>query len=340
MEHHKPHHSAQFEGFYTKFDLPSGASLIIVICTVPKATRRPHLVHFTYVPHNDAAIYQHELDVSDLAFSDVADGDGFSLHTPDGQARLTRAKNSGSLVIKTSDIVFKAKFLSRKAWSSQVSTPEWLLVYLPLPLHWHVHSLASKAKFSLQLPPFANLPQEDRAGIATAHEEKNWANGFPSAHMWIQARNAGGGICLAGGKIMGMEAFLVGYRNEALGLEIDYRPPFALSVLGMSPFMSFRSDWESRTFEMNVANLAYKIKVKARAVRDSFFNLSAPTPDGHKENDMAESMKASVEVSVWKRSWPFGTWTSVCTDRFDGAALEFGGGYYSGRGKGEKTKTK
>ena len=61
MEQFTPHPKSRFEGFYSKFDLPSGSHLALIICTVPKATKlAPHMVNFTYYPTSRTPIFQRE----------------------------------------------------------------------------------------------------------------------------------------------------------------------------------------------------------------------------------------------------------------------------------------
>jgi len=333
MEHHRPHASPTFEGYYNKFLLPSGASLILIISNVPKGTEQAHMVCFTYVPHDGSDIFQQELYPEDLTFEDNPNGGSFELRAPEG---LVSMEGGGNFSFVHEDVVFRATVKKRTAWSTRTSTPEGILVYLPLPLHWHVQSLASVCDFMLELPPSVRLPRDDMKGQAMVHEEKNWANGFPTAHMWVQARAGGRGVCLAGGKILGMQAFLAGYRNDQQQLEIDFRPPFALKFLGVGPFMSFHSDWENRTFSLSVQDLAHKMVLKASAPKGSFFGLSAPLPGGHQSNAMAQSMNATVEVEVWRRNGWFGGWLILCKDKFEGAALEFGGDYYPLAGSEKK----
>ncbi|KAF1981213.1 hypothetical protein K402DRAFT_398717 [Aulographum hederae CBS 113979] len=232
-------------------------------------------------------------------------------------------------------------------WSSTWQTPEALLIHLPLPLHWHVHTLASPCSFTLSLPPSANLPAIDTSGTATLHAEKNWAHSFPSAHIWMQAREAASGrsLCLAGGEILGTEAFLLGYRDPATPasdgggddgggpMELDFRPPFAMKVLGYSPFMRIRVDWPNRKVELAVQSFTRKIVVSASAPRDTFFQLSAPYPDGHRRNMLMESFETSIRVEVYQSWWGVGPWKLVAGHEFEKGSLEFGGGYYGESGE-------
>jgi hypothetical protein len=85
----------------------------------------------------------------------------------------------------------------------------------------------------------------DTSSTAWVHQEKNWGNSFPKSHIWIQARNGDRRICLAGGVVVPVvKAFLVGYRSK--DLDMDFKPPFAMQLFGLSPFMSTRVDWSQR----------------------------------------------------------------------------------------------
>ncbi|EDU40383.1 conserved hypothetical protein [Pyrenophora tritici-repentis Pt-1C-BFP] len=294
MEHYAPHPSSQFEGWYSKFDLASGAHIALIICSVPKATSRPHMVSFTYYPASGDSIFQREHFV-----------DTSSTHT---------------------------------TWRQDKSTPEGWFINLPLPLHWHVHSLCSPATFTLNIPALGDaFPAVDRQNRATIHQEKNWANSFPDAHMWVQAwdNKEKRGISLAGGKIMYNTAYLVGYRSPAL--DLDFIPPFSISYLNLaSPFMNVANDWESRSFSISVSNYSYKLELKAHAPKEhGWFGLAAPFPNGHRANFAIESFIAMIEVRISERDgwWPWSAWKEVKTERWEGASLEFAGGYYPERGE-------
>lgn len=332
MEHHKPHPSAVFEGYYSKFDLPSGAHLALIACRVKNANQRPYMVSFTYVPAKDCSkTFQREIWSESMEMKTSSKGDGFRINIP-GTGFITWTTNYTEYDIETPEFSFKAKSSSRTPWSKETNTPESLLVNLPLPLHWHVQSLASKCTFTLEIPS-QNLPLEDKTGSATIHDEKNWAHSFPSAHMWLQARSDDRGFCCAGGQILGLEAFLLGYRSK--NLNVDFRPPFAVRVAGWSPFLSYSSDWEGRTFEASMQSFRQKLVVRASAPKGSFFSLSSPFPEGHRENFLGQSFQATIEVEVYESGW-FGPWRLVREDRFEDGSLEFGGGYYPPAGSKER----
>ena len=337
MEHFAPHNKSCFEGFYSKFDLPSGSHIVLVLCSVPDAHKLPpHMVSFTYYPSTGFPIFQREHWVSNIERQIIGSGNAFELRTDLGSMRVS-ADGTTSYDFATQEWNLHATTRSRVGWfpEKRKETPEGLLVHPPLPLHWHVHSLSSQTKFRLEIPS-ENVVDEDKEGIAYVHQEKNWANSFPSAHVWVQARDQAGsrGICLAGGKILGMDAFIIGYRSPSLNL--DFLPPFALALpFSMSPFMSHSVDYCTRTFRLTVFNLWHKIEVRAQAPKEGgWFGLGSPFPEGHRENYCSESFLAVVKVTLWeKRRWWDCSWTEIKKDVFRGASLEFAGEYFPGRGE-------
>lgn len=344
MQHSRPHRRAAFEGYYNKFTLPSGATVLIVISKVHNASSQGDSVSLTYVPAAEKDPCHCQLWPDSLQYLDNDPIGGFTLLAPDGSARAAFHVNKTVYDIHLPSLDFSATTGPPLPWSRTapaiLNTPASWLASLPLPLQWHVHSLGSSADFTLRLPGSAALPAEDRAGKAVVHQEKNWAHSFPSAHVWIQARRGAKGICMAGGQTLGMDAFLLGYRDDDAGIEVNMQPPFALGVrfLGLSPFMSHSVDWPQRTFEMTVQSLTQKVVVKAHAPKGTFFALAAPFSEGHRDNWLGQSMKATVEVSVFHRPWwVLNAWQCSVKEEFQGAALEFGGEYYGARGT-EQTK--
>lgn len=331
------HSNTAFEGYYARFVLPSGASLALVICSVPNASHKPYMVSLTYVPLDTPAT-QHELWVSNItakntgseSFEVVIPGIGFMKSDHHGRTEY-------SIQDEDAGIFFQATTTSRAPWMPEkfLSSPEGWIANLPLPMHWYVHSIASNSTFSLVLPD-AELPAIDTSGSAVAHIEKNWAKSFPKAHIWMQARddNHGSSLCVAGGKILGLNAFLLGYRSKDLSM--DFRPPFALSIAGCSPFLGVDVDWEQRTVTLGVMGLLRKIVIKAQAPKGTFFTLSSPFPEGHRGNYLAQSFQTRIDLEIYKRQ-RLGKWELMKCDHFEGAALEFGGGHYPFAGTNIRT---
>ncbi|KAF2088979.1 hypothetical protein K490DRAFT_38526 [Saccharata proteae CBS 121410] len=339
MNHFAPHPRSVFEGWYSKFTLPSGASIALVICTVPDAPTRPHMVSFTYVPQDVSRIYQKELWVESIERVELQDG-AFELSVPGVGYMRCDADSTTTYELVTPEFELRGTCRgngNRIPWSASQSTPEGLLVYLPLPLHWHVHSLGSLVDFNLSLPTRPELLFDaDKRGTALLHQEKNWANSFPNAHIWIQARKEASGFCCAGGQILGMEAYLIGYRAANNAHSLDFKPPLALRMLGFSPFMTVDVDWETREVRLSVQGFWQKLVLRARAPKGTFFPLSSPFPEGHRENFLGQSFQATLEIEVWKRRGWLGGWGLVHTERFEGASLEFGGAYYGSAGTDKK----
>ncbi|ORY07793.1 hypothetical protein BCR34DRAFT_489197 [Clohesyomyces aquaticus] len=328
MEHFAPH-SSVFEGWYSKFDLPSGGHVALVICSVPNATSLPpHMVSFTYYPKSGSPIFQREHWVSSIDHRITGPDNAFELLVPDMGSMNVAADSTTTYDLSCSDWTLQARTRDRTPWGNKKSTPEGWLVQLPLPLHWHVHTLDSSCDFKLDIPSL-DLPASDQRCVASVHQEKNWASSFPSSHMWIQARNGDRGIYIAGGKILGVTAYILGYRSP--DLDFDFLPPFAMCVLGISPSMKVDHDWDSRAFHISVQGLWRKIVVKASAPGDrGWFGLGSPFPEGHRRNFCTESFLATVEVEVSDRGW-WG-WKERRREVFEHASLEFGGEYFPERG--------
>ncbi|KAF2264472.1 hypothetical protein CC78DRAFT_580253 [Lojkania enalia] len=331
MEHYKAHPEAVFEGYYSKFDLPSGSHVVLIICSVPKAEKLPpFMVSFTYYPRFGDAIFQREHWVTEIQRINTGPANAFELRVP-GMGFMRCEQDSKTLYEFTADEwSFNTTTTSHEPWSRTKTTPEGWMVTLPLPLHWHVHSLGSSCHFKLSIPSL-NLPIADQKGIALVHQEKNWASSFPAAHMWIQARDGERGICVAGGKILGITAYILGYRSPDINL--DFVPPYAMILFSMSPFMSVNVDWENRAFYLSTQSLWKKIVVRAKAPKEKgWFGLGSPFPEGHRPNFCIESFLAIVEVEIWERSW-WGTWKQLQKASFKNASLEFAGEYFPGRSK-------
>ncbi|KAF2276279.1 uncharacterized protein EI97DRAFT_54006 [Westerdykella ornata] len=336
MEHYAPHHRASFEGYYSKFDLPSGAHIALIICSVPDATDLPpHMVSFTYYSKSGSAIYHREHFVSEIHRVTIdTRSHAFELRVPGMGSMRCEANSKTTYDLTSNEWKLRAETVGRLPWGLRSETPEGWMVRLPLPLHWHVHSLCSPCITEVDIPSF-EIAAEDHSGKAAVHQEKNWADSFPSAHMWVQAHSpsTGSTICLAGGEILGTTAYLLGYRST--GVDISFRPPLSLAIFGWSPFMSVDVDWENRAFSLCVSGLWRKIEVRAKAPRDKgWFGISAPFSEGFRKNFLTESFLANVDVRVFERSW-LGRWKEVKHETFQNGSLEFGGAYFPHRGEKE-----
>jgi len=337
MEHNAPHAGAVFEGYYSKFDLPSGAHIALVICQIKGAQTKPYMVSFTYVPQCGTHVYQREIWADKITMTSTSNTSDCLLDVSGIGFVKWQGDTTAYQISVGDEFAFAATSSDRKPWSSRgPNTPESLLVHLPLPLHWHVHSLASSCSFTLAIRDHT-IAGPDASGTALVHQEKNWASSFPSAHMWLQARNPSTdtSFCCAGGQILGLEAFLLGYRSA--DLDVDFRPPFStrVPIVGGGPFMSYSCNWEERTFTLSVQSFRQKIMVRAQAPKGSFFSLSSPFPEGHRENYLGQSFKATIEVRIYESGW-LTPWKLVREETFEEASLEFGGGYYPPAGSAQR----
>ncbi|PNS18996.1 hypothetical protein CAC42_6091 [Sphaceloma murrayae] len=388
MNHFAPHPGSGFEGYYSKFDLPSGARIALIFCTIPGAQREPHKVSFTYLASNNE-YFQRHIWVEKLEMVKTSDDGSFELRAP-GVGYMKVAKDSiTEYSIEHEDFTFSGKTTSHLPWSTSTDTPEGPLVYLPLPLHWHVHSLGSSCSYELSIPSFPHVAAQDRSGLATVHQEKNWATSFPSAHIWVQARSGSPpdtssrpststsqvsksevsksspyhSLCIAGGQIIGTEAYLLGYRSTTHPsctptspiYELDFRPPFAMRLLGLSPSLTATPSFKDRTFTLSARNWFSRIDVEAKSDPGAFFPLASPFPEGHRDNFLAQSFRADIRVRVYEWVWEgrwwdvrgwwagsgegregVGKWLLKEETAFQDGSLEFGGAYYDWAGS--KTK--
>ncbi|KAF1816995.1 hypothetical protein P152DRAFT_504424 [Eremomyces bilateralis CBS 781.70] len=273
-----PHPRAPFEGYYRRFHLPSGNTLVPTLCSVRKIKHKTHLLSITYIqnPGVDQTIWQRELSPSQISMT-PSTNDYFTLTVPE-TCDITVGKYPTSptqISLRTSDITLEATSISRTPWGGPFDTPQDWLTYLPLPLHWHVHSLGSPVSFQLQLPGIADA---DRQGHAILHQEKNWGVTFPQRH-----------------------AFLLGYSGERE--QVSFRPTLAMRVGGVSPTMAATVSWETRAVERRARGLWRRLEVVATAPEGSFVGLTAPFAEGLKKNFVGESFCANVIVKVFRRRW-------------------------------------
>ena len=204
---------------------------------------------------------------------------------------------------------------------------------LPLPIQWHVHSLASTADFELEIKsdePDNQVHPSDRTGLATAHIEKNWAQSFPKSYIWVQARDdeRNTGVTLSGGTALpGVEAFLVGYHGQKTGF-LGFRPPTSICLLGISLGLHSEIDFNRRLAVIDIKGWFRRVRVACHAAPETFFDLAAPLPTGHAPGYCTQSFAATIQVEVYERSWPWAAWRLAETETFERGSLEFGGGHY------------
>ncbi|EJF56764.1 hypothetical protein DICSQDRAFT_174624 [Dichomitus squalens LYAD-421 SS1] len=225
-----------------------------------------------------------------------------------------------------------------------------------LPLNWHVRSTASRATYAV-----AHHGNKVR-GIGLAHVENNWGDSFPTGWIWAQVFDAqphvdaSGSVyapidsedvagepgedegtrsfAMAGGQaFMGVQAYLVGYHS--LKCNWDFRPPVAMGLGRLSPFMHVRHDSRSGAVEIWLRTWRRCLEVAIEAPPETFIGMSAPLPKGHEPGFARESFQATVRVKAERWRWPWSQWEVVdevmlgrTADGLSCGALEFGGAFY------------
>ncbi|KAI7559089.1 hypothetical protein KC316_g13186, partial [Hortaea werneckii] len=82
MEHNAPHKNSVFEGYYSKFDLPSGAHVALIICQVKTANERPYKVSFSYVPFDAHQYFQKQVWAERIDMVKFSEDNAFGLEVP------------------------------------------------------------------------------------------------------------------------------------------------------------------------------------------------------------------------------------------------------------------
>lgn len=324
------------------------------------------MVSVTYVSADSKRHWQREYWPDLIEFNNNNDKDGNNRQTgADGFIMQVRgmgyvdcrdAQETYHLVTEDFSLHAQTAPGTREPWlqDDAASTPAGLLVHAPLPIQWHIHTLCSAVTFKLSITPTSGpggsrgqeeelaLAPQDREGECSVHHEKNWARSFPARYMWVQAwdEETRRGLCIAGGEALpGIEAYLLTYtdrgRQQQTRESWTFTPPWTFGVLGFSPACTTRHDYQGRQFSLDTSTWTRRIVVESSAPRDTFFQLSAPLPEGHRSNFAQQSFAATHQVHLYKRNWPWQAWTLVLKDTFHHGSLEFGGGYYDDAGKKE-----
>lgn len=224
------------------------------------------------------------------------------------------------------DITVKAKFKDRIPWSASFSDwgPGGISTYInPVPLKWFVYSLGSQATYELRSAQGSIIQQ----GEGYAHQEKNWGDSFPNRWIWMQGIHADNQaqLALAGGVVrvagIDIEKWVVAYK--APGLDIR----FESDQLHTEFFKKI--DGRGGKFEFLASDLNYVMTVKAKSLAQQFGSVSIPTLNGYRKNGAKESFSTTIEIEVFKNTFPFTARSRQLVDKrvISNAALEFGNQY-------------
>ncbi|KAL0484485.1 SDX1 [Acrasis kona] len=373
QDHFAPHKNTSFEGHYSRIQTTDQGTIAIVVCEVRKAKKNPYLVHFSYSPGKDsnkarikAEMYPEAMDkiLQDKdpeepliqPYQYVPHNVGlyeygpnrctYNLRFPDPRGLDTSQFHPTQIQQANKHLHVSVKLTDLTHWdpNDKISTPEGPLVNLGrlLPLHWHVSSTRSKAEYTVrENDESGNIILQ---GSGLAHSEKNWGTSFPNGWIWSQSFSHINSpnkatYSLAGGRILGMEAFLIGYRSQKF--RWDFRPPFTISkVFGfkLNLFNKEEHDVHKGTLDIDVRTFVKRLKINVVLPDDKcYMPLSCPLTSGHEPDYAVESFRATTTIRAYTRSaWIsildlgtglLGGWELVETNVFDDGALEFGGDF-------------
>ncbi|KAA8906700.1 hypothetical protein FN846DRAFT_709644 [Sphaerosporella brunnea] len=339
-DHFAPHPGVPFEGYYTRILTSTGGTIVMILSSVFGAEEKAHLVHFSYHPSpsssSEPLMMERFPQMTDIPghlfhgggvqeFSRVAKGDGV-----EGTMRVCRDEVRYRLEFPQEQVEVEVDLSSRRTWreGDEISTPEGALAELSslLPLHWDVFSVCSRATFSLRRGALVET------GEGWAHVEKNWGKEFPSGWTWLQGFSHDGRRCFsfAGGKILGLRAFLGGYRSERVCW--DWHPLTGAVLLGGFGAMTEEVDSKMGRARFVVpAGWGRKVEVlvQASAEHEGWVGMRCPLREGHGNTFAYETFDGKVTVRALQRGWWwwFGGWKVVEETVFEHAAVEFGGDY-------------
>lgn len=134
-------------------------------------------------------------------------------------------------------------------------------------------------------------------------------------------------FALAGGKILGQRAYLLGYRSPQL--KLSFRPLFTMMPFGLpTPFISEEMDAKAGTAHLDICSFTRRLVVDVRAPPDheAWIPMTCPLSDGHGNHYGFESFEGVMRVKAYLRTW-YGGWRFVEESVMENAALEFGGDY-------------
>ncbi|KAG8980278.1 hypothetical protein FRB94_011992 [Tulasnella sp. JGI-2019a] len=351
QDHFAPHPGVPFEGYYTRILTTTGNTILLIFSSVPGAKTHTHHVHFSHIIRPSGLRKHQEADVLIAKFPKI--DDPLFQTSPNGVQPFRREAVGDGLTanydIRRNELKYQVKvdtpesgyveadveISGRMPWvgSEELSTPEGIfsrLVFL-LPLHWNIWSTASHTKFSIKRD--GKIVEE---GEGIAHVEKNWGTSFPLGWTWMQgfssAQDPRTGselttFALAGGKIIGQRAYLLGYRSPAL--KWSFRPLFTMMPFGFqTPFISEKMDARAGTAHLDICSVTRRLVIDAQAPpdHDGWIPMNCPLSNGHGNEYGFESFEAVIRIKAYVRTW-YGGWMFVEESVLENAALEFGGDY-------------
>lgn len=243
----------------------------------------------------------------------------FTWQTPFGL--FTQTNNITTFHFDFGKYIFRGRIGQPVPWGPDGEGPEGWIDKLPfVPLHWFVFSLRSPViQYEL-----LNVQTGQLVGgtNGVVHMEKNWGNSFPKGWIWSQGVSRHNiSFALSGGLVSLGEItttqYLMGYRNLAKNLNLNYRPGNAM--------FSATHNGCGGLFEIKVYGLLHEIHLSASADLSTFSDcLYGPEITGFRQACI-ESYDAIINITVFKRE--FLSLKKIDTQIIKFSALEFGGKY-------------
>uniref|UniRef100_A0A7S4PYL0 AttH domain-containing protein n=1 Tax=Alexandrium monilatum TaxID=311494 RepID=A0A7S4PYL0_9DINO len=320
-----------FDGWFTRIvDHERGVSAAVIIGSFQPA--RDGSFNSTWVAllhrgagSNTTVVEQHFLDQSDVRV------ESRSLPEPGYVSNFTWRSTRGELEVNDSAALLsfafdslhvRARLSARVPWSAEApdaAGPEGWVRRLPaLTCHYYVHSLASRAEYTLT--PAGGSAIEGRGH---AHMEGNYGRTFPQGWIWLQAIGASGGVqvVLTAGRFLslgplGISAVVMAYRSPQLHWDFRTTDLDAICWRG-----SAAGGWFSAVARHWTRDEELRLTVQAPP--GSFSDrLYFPTRSGFSDTPgCRESYSAVVDVVAYRRG------VALERQRVPLAALEFGGTY-------------
>ncbi|KAL2610895.1 hypothetical protein R1flu_022587 [Riccia fluitans] len=353
LDPHKPNYSPlvpefarpypSFEGWYTRLWDPETRFSVAMIMATNYATQESQ-VTLLFTPSAEDISGQNGNQKYELRTYAVADMStdarfidevykedsvatepvGFEWVAP-ALGRLKITANQIELDMTVKGYKFKAHLTDEILWNADKSEkgPEGWARYLPIPTHWYVYSLGSKAEYEFSAPGGALV----RKGTAVGHVEKNWGLTFPNGHVWFQGFSENNDA-----QIIGSAAFFkVGGVNTPYVLAMGYRSPVVSIDMRTNDVGTIFKDIDIRPlegeFSVKGVKASHTIKIHAKADPWTLCEpILAPMDKVKWECACRETFLAEISVEVYEHS----VWGIAGEDKlidkktFKYAGLEFG----------------
>ncbi|XP_050397982.2 uncharacterized protein LOC126815922 [Patella vulgata] len=206
-------------------------------------------------------------------------------------------------------------------WGPHGEGPEGPFIeHLPLPLSWFVYSLRSQVvHYEFQDPTTGTVWTSDNAVV---HLEKNWGKSFPKSWIWAQGTSDVAYVALSGGLVtiamIDVPAYLIGYRNFAKNLSVNFQPLNSITVINHDGCRGYAN--------LSVTSLSHKLILNMTTNINQLSDcLYGPMKNGF-TCACVESYDASIEAVLFKRHLIDG-FVEIDHQFISKTGLEFGGEY-------------